>query len=84
MVSLKNAIIELYRKASTELPADVVSAMKKALQKETKGNSGYTNLKAIIQNAELAKKKKVPMCQDTGSITFYIQIPKKHLKKEFP
>ena len=83
MTNLKNAIVELYRKTSTELCPDVLAAMKKALKKEAKNSSGYKNLRAIIYNAGLAKRKKAPMCQDTGSITFYMQIPRQHSKQDF-
>jgi len=80
MSGLTNAIVELYRKASTELPDDVVKAMKKALKKE-KG-TGLDNLKLILKNIELAKKKSVPMCQDTGSTNFYVKLPKNFKKEE--
>ncbi len=73
---LVRAICLLYREASASLPADVVHAMQQALRKEKKGTLGHSNLSMLLENIELAQKKAVPMCQDSGSMNFYVQLPK--------
>lgn len=69
---LKIGIIELIKKAETELPNDVVDSLKKAHDVEE--GIAKTQLKAILDNVELAKKSKRPMCQDTGIQTFFVDV----------
>jgi len=67
-----DGIVNLIRKAETELPTDVIKALKKAYEVE-KGVA-KTQIKAILDNIELAKKSKCPMCQDTGIQTFFVEV----------
>ncbi len=70
--SIENGIIELIRKAETELPKDVISSLKKAY--EIEDGVAKTQIDAILKNIELAKKTKRPMCQDTGIQTFFVEV----------
>lgn len=54
------------------LPDDVKKALKKAYDEETNA-TGKTQLKAILDNIELAEKYQAPVCQDTGTIIFYVK-----------
>src|SRR6185295_12867483 len=45
------------------------------LEKEKKGTIAESALKIIERNIELAKQKSQPICQDTGSIIFYVDCP---------
>ncbi len=50
--------------------------MKRALLKayrNEESETGKTQLKAILDNLELAKKTRTPICQDTGLIVFYVK-----------
>ena len=62
----------MIRKAETELPNDVINALKHAVQSE-KGIAKI-QLETILKNIELAKKSQRPMCQDTGIQTFFVDI----------
>ena len=64
-------MIEGLEKSVTELPKDVIEALRKATTKEK--DPGKIQLKAILKNIEIASKEKIPMCQDTGIMTFYIE-----------
>jgi fumarate hydratase subunit alpha len=70
--TIENTAVELLRLAVTELPGDVKEALQRAYQEET-SQVGKTQLKTILTNVELARKGGTPMCQDTGTITFYIK-----------
>ena len=70
---ITNAVCNLYKEAVIELPNDVEEALKKAYEKETH-ELGQLNLKAIVDNIELAKKNNVPMCQDTGLPIFFVKL----------
>ena len=61
----------LVRQAVIYLPEDVKQALKKAYMEET-SEAGKTQLKAILDNIELAEKYQAPICQDTGTIIFYV------------
>jgi fumarate hydratase subunit alpha len=69
---IKKGIVELIKKAETDLPSDVVNALKYAYEIET--GIAKIQLEAILKNIELAKKTKRPMCQDTGIQTFFVTV----------
>lgn len=75
MNALKDSLVELIRRTSAELPDDVNRALVTALENEKKGTIAASALKIIEQNIELAKRKSQPICQDTGSVIFYIECP---------
>jgi len=58
--------------AVTELPKDVKGALWRAYREE-ESEVGKAQLKAILDNMELAEKTRKPMCGDTGVITFYVK-----------
>jgi len=70
--TIENIAINLLRLAVTQLPKDVKEALQNAHKQET-SPAGKTQLKAILDNIELAEKTNTPMCQDTGTIIFYIK-----------
>jgi len=75
MNDLKASLVELIRRTSAEIPDDVNRALVTALENEKKGTIAASALKIIEQNIELAKRKSQPICQDTGSVIFYVDCP---------
>jgi fumarate hydratase, class I len=75
MNALRSSLLELIRRTSAEIPDDVQKAILASLEKEKKGTIAESALKIIERNIELAKKKSQPICQDTGSILFYVDAP---------
>ena len=67
---VEEVAFNLLKQAVIYLPEDVKKALKKAYAEET-SETGKTQLKAILDNIELAEKYKAPVCQDTGTIIFY-------------
>ena len=67
---VENVAFEILKQAVIYLPNDVKKALKKAYEEET-SETGKTQLKAILDNIELAEKFQAPVCQDTGTIIFY-------------
>ena len=65
-------ILNLIRETSSSLPEDVLKALKAALRKEAKGSSAAVVLKTILDNCAIAKKRGTPLCQDTGTLTFFV------------
>jgi fumarate hydratase class I len=75
MSELQNSLLELIRRTSAEIPDDVNQAILASLEQEKKGTIAESALKIIDQNIRLAKRKSQPICQDTGSILFYVDCP---------
>jgi fumarate hydratase subunit alpha len=69
---VEDTAVNLLKLAVIELPQDVKDALNKAFKEET-SEAGRTQLKAILDNIELAEKTKTPVCQDTGMILFYVK-----------
>jgi len=71
------SFVEVIRKTSAELPADVGTTIKQGHAREAVGSNADYALQIVDKNIELAKTKSQPLCQDTGSILFYIHYPRK-------
>ena len=72
---LTDAVLELVRRSSTDLPPDVETALRRSLEQEEPGSAAYGALETILQNVELARQNSTPICQDTGTPIFYVQYP---------
>src|SRR5256714_3660641 len=72
---LQDSLLELIRRTSAEIPEDVHKAIVGSLEREKKGTIAESAMKIIEKNIELAKNKSQPICQDTGSILFYVDCP---------
>jgi len=75
MSELQNSLVELIRRTSAEIPDDVHRAILTSLENEKKNSLAANAIKIIDQNIALAKNKSQPICQDTGSILFYVDCP---------
>jgi len=74
-MKLEEAIVELIRRTSTDLSPDVEEALKVWYRKEKQGSVAKNVLKTILENITLAREQSTPVCQDTGTPIFYINIP---------
>ncbi|MEM1587257.1 MAG: fumarate hydratase [Candidatus Bathyarchaeia archaeon] len=68
---VEDVAFNLIRQAVIYLPEDVKDSLKRAYEEET-SEAGKTQLRAILDNIELAEKYRAPVCQDTGTILFYV------------
>src|SRR6266581_2754573 len=75
MSALQDSLIELIRRTSAEIPDDVHQAILDSLEREKRGTIAESALKIIERNIALARQKSQPICQDTGSILFYVDCP---------
>ena len=71
-MSVVDKLVKLIRETSSSLPPDVLRALKSALRKERKGASAAVVLKTILDNCAIAAKRGTPLCQDTGTLTFFV------------
>jgi fumarate hydratase, class I len=73
--ALFDSILELIRRTSTILPDDVVRSVTAAREQEAPGSNADVALNVIGCNIGLAKDNSLPLCQDTGTILFYVHTP---------
>ncbi|MCM3356514.1 fumarate hydratase [Psychrobacillus sp. MER TA 171] len=66
-------VAEMCKKSNYNLGDDVYTAFKKALNTE-KSETGKEILSQLIENADIAKAEQVPMCQDTGTAVFIVEL----------
>ena len=72
MQDLTQALVELIRLASTDLPPDVEEALRNAVEKEKPGTAARGALESILKNVEISRRNATPICQDTGTPIFYV------------
>jgi fumarate hydratase class I len=68
-------VLELIRRTSTVLPPDVTAVLDLHRALETPGSSADLALKLVAENIALARSRSAPICQDTGTISFYGKTP---------
>lgn len=70
--STLDRLVSLIRETSSSLPEDVRAALRTALRREARGSSAAVVLQTILDNCALAAKNGTPLCQDTGTLTFFV------------
>ncbi len=73
--ALKGQLLELIRLAATDLPKDVVEAIKLARENEPEGSAARSVFGMLLKNIDLAREESTPICQDTGTNIYLIHIP---------
>jgi fumarate hydratase subunit alpha len=68
---LQPVLNEMLVHATTQLPADILMAIKEAHAHETK-DLAKKQLEAILTSAGLSDEKGLPLCQDTGLVTLFV------------
>jgi len=75
MDEIFESVIEIVRRTSAEIPDDVQRGILVALENEKKDTIAENAMKIIERNIALAREKSQPLCQDTGSVLFYVNCP---------
>ena len=70
---ISNAVEKLCIEANYYLPKDVYEALAKARGSE-RSPLGREILDDIVKNAELARDRDIPICQDTGLAVFFVEL----------
>jgi fumarate hydratase subunit alpha len=71
-----NAVVEMIRLAETRLPKDVARVLEKSAR-ETRNPVAKLQLETMLENVKLAEKSKIPICQDTGTLFFFVKLGQK-------
>lgn len=75
MTHLVEAFTELIRRAATDLPKDVREKLVWAMGEEKPGSNAHSALGLVLRNVAEAKAASAPLCQDTGTNTWYVRLP---------
>jgi fumarate hydratase class I len=75
MRDITKEILELIRRTSTNLSADVEKSLRDAVEREEPGSAARGALETVMKNIELSRANSTPICQDTGTPIFYVRHP---------
>ena len=81
-MELEEALVELIRLASTNLPPDQIEAMQAAAAREPENSMARKTFEMMLANARAASETSTPTCQDTGTLLFYVHYGPEHRQRE--
>jgi len=70
---IRDAVAELCLQANYELPEDALAALRRARESE-ESPRGREVLETLLENAELARRERLPICQDTGFAVVFLRL----------
>ena len=70
---ITEAVAKLCQEANFNLPEDVSRALRRALREE-ESELGREIIQQILENAEIARRERVPICQDCGLAVLFIEM----------
>jgi fumarate hydratase subunit alpha len=67
------AVKKLFIEANTDLGKDIIAALRQSCEQE-ESIPGKQVLEKILENADIACKNKMPICQDTGLAVLFVEV----------
>jgi len=71
--TIVKAVRDIIVHCGTDLPQDAYDALKEAMENE-KSPVSKEVIRQILENADIAKDEKRPLCQDTGLAVFFVNV----------
>jgi fumarate hydratase subunit alpha len=71
--TITDAVKKLCMEANWDLEGDMLRAIDRALQSE-RSPAGRQVLQVLKENAEMARTKRIPYCQDTGFVVCFVEL----------
>ncbi len=72
-LKITETVSRLFQEACVYLPEDILSAVRKARENE-ESTVARNVLDKILENAEIASKENIPLCQDTGTALVFLEL----------
>jgi len=69
-------LANLIHRTTSDLPADVEAVLQTAIAAEPAQSQASVLLQALSANTVLARRQETPLCQDTGTLTFFWRVPR--------
>jgi fumarate hydratase subunit alpha len=73
VADIRAAVREMCMAANYDLPGDVYAALKKGSEAE-ESPTGKAVFGQLVENADIARADRVPICQDTGFAVFFVNL----------
>src|SRR5215208_6458286 len=70
---IRDAVAQMCQRANVEMTQDLREALEAGMAGETRPLARNTLLR-ILENADIAEAKRLPMCQDTGLAVFFANV----------
>ena len=70
---VKEAVASMVVESCLKMPDDVVEAFRKAMEEE-ESPAAKEIFRQLLENAEIADKERLPLCQDTGLAVFFVDV----------
>jgi fumarate hydratase subunit alpha len=70
---VRDAVAELFQRANFELSEEMRLALRAGAERETSRLAKNTLLR-ILENADVAENRRLPMCQDTGLVVVFAEV----------
>jgi fumarate hydratase, class I len=74
-LELELPVLELLRRTTSRLPQDVIEALVAGRNREAEASRAANTLDTMIENIVLADEHVAPLCQDTGTVIFWVRHP---------
>ena len=72
-MGMREQLLSLVVKTSIDLPHDVETVLERALTLSENGSGEASALRTMLSNAAMAREKRMPICQDTGTLMFVVE-----------
>ncbi len=79
----RERMLELVTAVSTDLPDDVENALAEARARADQGSVEQTTLDTMLANTVQARKVRLPICQDTGTLFILVEAPEDFPRRRF-
>jgi fumarate hydratase class I len=68
-------VTELIRRTTSRMPQDIIEALVASRNAEAEGSRAANTLDTMLENIQLADDHVAPLCQDTGTVIFWVRHP---------
>ena len=72
---ITDAVAKMCIASNCNLDSSILESLDNAKNKK-QSSSAFSALESIIKNAQIAKNRQIPICQDTGMAVFFVKIGK--------
>ena len=74
-LDLTQPVLELIRRTTSRMPQDIIEALAASRDAEAAGSRAANTLDTMLENITLADDHVAPLCQDTGTVIFWVRHP---------
>src|SRR6056297_1910014 len=71
---VKDATKKLILKSSTSVPSDILQELYRIRQEEKNSEINLSQIDLMVENIEYGCENKIPICQDTGLVNFFLKV----------